>query len=465
MNSSTQNINLWVLKKKANGYACEQREVKQSRELIADLTAMNNNPNRTVLDLQNRFTAHFGPRPTVGYSCCLPFHYASSFIYGACLPKMKNINEYNKEKSELKGQGIESWNKRLKDSFYADAIRYIQAADLHSATKNAKEDDSVKMCSHENIGWTSMKHVISDDLVITINTNFGFGYSSYFLLNVTYKGIDLLPYSHLVNYYYAGVAEIKNHTRSYCSDRENWGLAMDFAADVSTKTEDGDLSFARNWLKHEIDEMISRLYAINENPSWAMKDIDKRSKNANRLVAVRMTTERDKNLLKLYPNEMPIAFKAFKLTSALELIDKLQVAGEIYEPALVAIDKIKEINRLFAPELSEWISKIARTIEQLEAETIPYKKQLEPIKEKIEIHNNEISALYEAREDKNKLKYQIAEEYHKSHPELVKLEENRDILVNKINEINSRIGDYNHFKSSMEECYKLIDENILALCA
>lgn len=340
----------------------------------------------------------------------------------------------------------------------------MQAVDFTTTTESIKGNRRVRMFSHEHIGWRTMKHNISDDLIITINTNFGYGASSYFLVNVCYKGIDLLPYSLLVKYYYARIAEIKKCTRSYRPDRDNWTLAMDFVADIGNKTRAGELSFVKNWLKHEIDEMISRLYAIDANPRSVLNDIKDRSVDYSGLCCVRGADTRELKQFKLYPDEMAIAFKASKLTAALDLIDKLQVAGEIYAPALEAIDKIKDINRLFAPELDKWIAKILSKIEFLGSELLQPQEQLDLIKEELKLHDKEIDAIYDADTNPRKSRSVILNEYRQKHSEFVELEKSRDKLVVKIGDIKSRIQNYTDFASTLQNCYQRIDNEVL-MCA
>lgn len=482
-----------VVKENDGRYTYEQVEIKRSEELIATLNAMLENPNRTLLDLQDCFTTHFGVKPKTAYDCCLPYTYDSSYIGYVCLPEMMTFDQYQVKKQEIVDKvkkefeeraknnttfynvtsesleheinsRITNWSECLKEEFYSKAIHYIQAADFTATTELIKGNGRVRMLSHEHIGWRTIKHSISDDLIITINTNFGYGTSSYFLFKVCYKGIDLLPYSLLVKYYYAGIAEIKRCTRSYRPDRDNWALAMDFVADIGNKTQAGELSFVKDWLKHEIDEMTSRLYAINANPKSVLDDIKGRPVDYNGLRCVRGLGKGELKQFERYPDEMSIAFKASKLTAALDLIDKLQVAGEVYAPALEAIDKIKDINRLFAPELEKWIAKILSKIESLSSELLQPKEQLALVEEDLKPHNEEIDKIYQADINPRKSRDTAINEYRQKHSEFAELENSRNKLVAKIDSINSRIRTYNDFAFVLQDCYQRIDEEVL-MCA
>lgn len=484
------NIDYIGVVKEDNGhYTYEQVGIQESKELLIALDAMQKNSNRTVLDMQDCFTAHFGEEPKTAYNCCLPYAYESSYIGCVCLLEMMTVEQYYQKKQEIvemtrkdlseraknshitteqieneTNSRISKLNDNLKAKFHREAVRYIQAVDFTATTESIKKDNQVKMLSHERIGWTAVKHKISEDLIITINTNFGYGASSYFLLNVCYKGIDLLPYSLLVKYYYAGIAEIKRCTRSYRAKRNNWDLAMDFVADVGNKTIDGELSFVRNWLKDEIDEMLARLYAINENPRGVLDDVKGRPVDMQGLCCVRIAYDSELKQIKAYPDEMTIIFKASKLTTALDLIEKLQAAGEIYEPALEAVHKIKEINRLFVPELGKWIANLSAKLEKLTQELQQPQEQLSLIQEELDFHSKEISNIYESDSNPDKSKSKTTDEYRKTHPELIELEQKRDELVEIINDINNRIWNYNTFVSTLQECYQRIESKVL-MCA
>ena len=482
-----------VVKENNGSYTYEQVGIQESKELLVALDAMRKNSNRIVLEMQDCFTAHFGTKPKTAYDCCLPYDYDSSYIGYVCLPEMMTVEQYRQGKQEISEKTrkeyeeraknspfatgfsneqieretrsrISTWEDNQKGKFYRDAVRYIQAADFATTTESIKNNDQIRMLSHEHIGWTTIKHKISDDLIITINTNFGYGASSYFMFNVCYKGIDLLPYALLVKYYYAGIAEIMRCTRSYRADRNNWALAMDFVSKVGNEAKAGELSFVRNWLKDEIDEMITRLYAINENPKGVLDDVKGRPIDLQGLCCIRTAYSNELEQIKAYPDEMPIIFKASKLTTALDLIDKLQIAGEIYEPALEAAHKIKDINRLFAPELEKWIAKLLAKMEGLKQELQQPQEQLSLIQEALDSHHKEISNIYEANNNPNKSMSKTTEEYRKTHPDFVELEQERDKLVDRINNIKSRIRDYNTFTATLQKCYQRIDDKVL-MCA
>ena len=49
------------------------------------------------------------------------------------------------------------------------------------------------MWSTDTRGWSDFSYKVTDDVTITLGTNFGFGSAAYFKLNLRYKGINILP--------------------------------------------------------------------------------------------------------------------------------------------------------------------------------------------------------------------------------------------------------------------------------
>ena len=86
------------------------------------------------------------------------------------------------------------------------------------------------------------------------------------------------------------------------------------------------------------------------------------------------------------------------------------------------------------------------------------------IQEELKIHDQEITNIYEADTNPNKLKAEKINEYRTKHPEYVELEQERDKLENIVNNIKSRIQDYNTFATTLQQCYQRIDDKVL-MCA
>lgn len=69
-----------IVKESGGEYSFERVDIQKSYELFDKLNAMANNPNRTVLDLQECFEMHFKHIKTQVYSYCYPYSYSLSYI-------------------------------------------------------------------------------------------------------------------------------------------------------------------------------------------------------------------------------------------------------------------------------------------------------------------------------------------------------------------------------------------------
>ena len=96
------NINyIGVVKENDGRYTSEQVEIKGSEELLVNLDAMRKNSNRTVLEMQDCFTAHFGANTKGSYGYCLPYEYDSAYCGYISLPGMITIEQHRNGKLEI----------------------------------------------------------------------------------------------------------------------------------------------------------------------------------------------------------------------------------------------------------------------------------------------------------------------------------------------------------------------------
>ena len=103
-----------VVKENNGHYTYEQVDIQESKELFVTLDAMCKNPNRTVLEMQDCFAAHFGTKPQTAYDCCLPYDYDSSYIGYVCLPEKMTIEQYRQGKQEVAEKARREFEDRAK---------------------------------------------------------------------------------------------------------------------------------------------------------------------------------------------------------------------------------------------------------------------------------------------------------------------------------------------------------------
>lgn len=389
----SKNINIdyiGVVKENNGAYKFEQMPILESLELKIQLQAMCKNPNRTLLDMQDAFAMQVKTENKV-YNYCLPYSYSSAYIdYYIFYPELKTYETYQADrdakiqeitdliknyeipeddKAKRIKEKVSEYDLSLKEAFLQEAVRYINAMDFTATCSYLRTLDSVKMFSHESARWTTKLYHINEDLIITVLTNFGYGSSARFFVNVCYKGIDLLPYSATVNYYYAKMQDIIKCTRNYIPCRESWLTALVFVADLSNKAKAGIDEFAHNWIRNEVTEMMDGLRYIKHEPKRALDNILKNKlSDTCTLVAVRNMNEDEDNTYKAYPHELALVFKMEKISNALCLLEKLKEASIIYEQANQAIEDIKELNIVIAPEIKDAIERLNNEVHSRETE-------------------------------------------------------------------------------------------------
>lgn len=481
------NIDYIGVVKENNGvYTFEQVPIIKSLEIKEQLRAMCENPNRTLLDMQEAFAMKF-ETDKEGYRCCLPYSYRDSFINWVFYPQLKSYNAYQADKQariaeirdavnkesfvseSAKTQKIEEltaqYERQLKDEFLHAALRYIEAMDFDVTRARINEVDSVKMSSHEFIGWTTMEYPIHKDLTIKVKTNFGYGSSSYFFVNVCYKGIDLLPYSQVVNYYYANMQDIIAHTRSYRAERNSWQIALDFVAGLSDRTQVGLEKLAYEWLRNEIMEMIEGLQGIKRKPQPALAKIAGNRHKDIHLVSVRSMSDNEDRIYKAYPDELALVFKMEKISNALCVLNELEQASIIYPDAIQAIQTIKELNQSIVPELVNAVEMVEHRIAPLREKLIPINCALTDANAQKKEIDEKADMVYE------RLRYRNHElgwtafltEYNKKHPELTELKRHIQQLSETKAALESKIVDRKYLLKRLQKCYsRIADAGMLA---
>lgn len=468
-----------VVKENNGVYSYERIDIQKSDELLNKLKAMANNPNRTVLDLQECFEMHFKHSKKQAYDCCLPHSYSSSYIGCVCYPPMLDFDKYkegkqlveerihrryaqsqlsvNKEKMDAEiAQGKVKYDRNLIASFLTNAVRYIEAVDFTATSSKLKEESAIRIMSHEKIGWKEMLYKISKDLDIKVMTNFGYGASSYFFVNVCYKGIDLLPYSQLVRYYYARMADIIAYTRSYNTERKSWQVALDFVAAIGNRAQQGDFSFAHDWLEHEITEMLEGLNCIQHNSKVVLEDFKNRKAGSDGLCSVRNLFGNDLERYQIYPEELAIVFKAEKITNALRFIDKLQKAKTIYQPAEDAIRIIQHYNREIASEIEVNMEKIHCGIDKLRTELNEKNNELDVCSKAIMKHEEALNILYE--KNPGTARQNIRQVYDIKFPEYPELQNEMAQLKCDISKLERNLNCRRNFMTRLQQCRTHIAE-------
>ena len=216
---------------------------------------------------------------------------------------------------------------------------------------------------------------------------------------------------------------------------------------------------------NEVQEMISRLRAILDNPTAYFNTFLKKKNNQNEshYLTVHDMTEQEKNTYKVYPDEMIDVFQAEKIAGALEFVEKISALEPIYNQAIKAADEIKGLALKIIPQIEKNIARIAVDVERLQAKEDKLILQVEAIEREIEPHTAKIDANYEekcskAKENEHIWKYKVEEEYLEKHPEYANLISKRNEISSELSTVRNEKSDRLAFQSRLEQCRAEIED-------
>ncbi len=449
-------------------------QIPRHSEFLAELNDMMENPNRTVLDMQSHFDRYFSATPS-GYNYCA--YYSSSYVSGVSRPATITFDEYQKQLDDAKEKAASCYDendndfmrqeamesaafelaRNLKGKFYSQSVDYITAHDYVCKLNILKGESDIKMISTALIGWASHHYDITRDIRACVSTNFGYGYSSYFFLTLTYKGVDIIPFSYWVKYPYAHMSDIRRCTRSYYPDAKYWDLCLDFTASAANLAKQGEGKFFDKFLVHEIEEMMGGLRRINTSPEDSIKVLLNNDYSGNSYSFVRAFSRDEMSEYKLHPNEFTFMNKVHKLSGALAFLEDLQNIQGFYSKVLDYIDEIKAINRELLPQINQFIGRLSDEIQNRTIESNKLKGQIETKQSEINTLNvlikpfeDELRLMVEAvlmeKETYYEEKTRIETEYINANPKFSDLRDakktivtEKDMLLNEKSKIDADI--------------------------
>lgn len=162
------------------------------------------------------------------------------------------------------------------------------------------------------------------------------GGSSYFFTNIRYKGIDILPYSDWIKYYYANKTDIIRYTRRHLLENNEWIKTMDFTAEIYNSSITEPENFEKRWIINEVEEMIKGLErSLNENKNYEV---------INSYFHSGLRTS-------LFGRSL-IRFKGERISGALIFLEKLKELHSICADIELYIERIMKCNMSIYPRLS-----------------------------------------------------------------------------------------------------------------
>jgi len=263
----------------------------------------------------------------------------------------KNPESYDENK-----KAIES----VKERFKNDYELWIKAYSIHKTYGICKRDESIILFSHRTSGYSNPVYQLTPNFSVEINTNFGYGRSSYFYTKLKYKNIDITPFSDWINYRIAQFSELIRYTKSHALYNHYWLEAVEFAKDACELSIADERKFVEKYIIDECEEMAQGLEDFFIKDTFSFKGI----------------------LDKMYEVSMKghvlIDFRGEKISGALDFIDKI-IEFDKVASIQTFIKRIVKINKKMKPILEAEPPLIKKTLLKLNQQ----KDALEPDYDKV----------------------------------------------------------------------------------
>lgn len=381
--------------------------------------------------------------------------------------KFKSVDELpvdeksNRIKAEL--GDFEKKAQRQHKFMYADALKFwILAFCYFDTLDSLLEDKTICMYSLEDVGWHSYTYPVHGDFEFKVNTNFCYGTSSYFDIIIKYKGIKILPYSHIVSFYHANMVSFLSCTRKYDAYRQNWDSCLKYVVELINEAYLDESKFIEKWIKQELTIMIKGLKSIMDNPDKYLEHclqhpLDENKKD--KLVSVRNISEEEFSYYKIYRHEMTIAFQAEKITDSISVIDNLKQLSTVMPDVLSSIEIIKKLNKTAQPIFNDAMSSIALDIEKRNDKISECQKELKDVKNTCNMYVEECRNAWKNTNDRENLDFsEFEKNFIKNHKEYEENLNTKQKLMDSLEELKLDVEKRKSFKSKLKECTKKIDK-------
>ena len=458
-------------------YRYQQAPIMRSDQLLTQLKVCYQENSSNMLDLQAIFMSNISSPKLYNY--CYPLEYynrSDSFqpsgmppysltkdgYEGAIARRRQELLEMYPSISDmtLKNE-LESFERLMKKAYYERCVNYIRAYDYENQLELLQADTSIKMFSTEAVGYlagrANQSYRISQDIEVSIHTNFAYGNSSCFTLNLNYRGIPIYLYSKYVQYYYAEMVDIIECTNDYNPTRENWELALRFVETAANLAQDSTDAFINEYLGHELNRFMTGIRDLYNNPAAMIQRVINLTafhERTSPYVRVRHIREGEWEDFKAYPHEMALSFRLGKLAGALEFLETLKSLSDIYPRINQYIEEIKTINVAIAPEVNRAIAVTERDILALKQTKEKYQLQLSELKKKKKSLDEELGNLKESLGEEERRK--IDKEFRLRHPEFENLYSQIIACSDKVYKVMGDIHFRNLYKEWLERDLTLL---------
>jgi len=456
--------------------------IKNNRKMVNDFFRMLEDESSDADDIYYSFKRCYSNCGSFDY--CLGFgSLTSSYIDPITYPIFNESNyrlqaeEYKKRISLAKNETIRDlrqkefnkWNHRQKQNIIEKCLPYIFACNYHDSLESNEIEKNYLIYSNETHGRFSYTRKVNDDIEIVLKTNFCYGRSSSMMVIITYKGIPILPYSIWVRYFYAGYNEILRCTRSYNPERVNWNTCLDFVIWFVEKAIENPELFVKETIMQEVNGLLNGIEEMYKLTDEEMKqkmlpscpDESLKEKYYIGIKSARMATGNDAQYYTIAPEEAKLVYRMEKITGALHFLKSLRQLSEIYDRIDQSINRIKEINALFYPEIANAIPPVIVYIAGLNETLKPIEKRFNVVQKRFDYLYNKLQKRLE-RVDEDK-KDKVRELFKMKNPQYEKLSYEVIELERQVDTLKTQISNREIYLQKLEEAQFLVRRHVVAV--
>lgn len=289
------------------------------------------------------------------------------------------------------------------EMFVTTRLKAYRIEKAYSMAGSLIEKEKILAFSHRKVGWSAKPFRIGNIFEITFNTNFGYGYVSYFYLVIKYRDILIIPYSDWIIYNNAGIYEIQSYTRKYKLKDESWVQAMEECRILYNLAVSDEDQFIEKYITQEAIKMVEGLKKILQYNEFKLLDLN-----------------RDVLTLKKEGYQI-IEYRAEKVSGALKFISNLN-NFKAKKGISEIIKEIKTLNKEIIPVIKRELELINKRLDDIEPELL----RLAPIVEMLKERSYNILTTH------NKINDELHKKYKNNYGKKDRIEEKERLLTKEL---------------------------------
>ena len=281
---------------------------------------------------------------------------------------------------------------------------YLKANTLEQFYLTLEKDKHVKSYSHFKIGWNSYEFRIDDVFRIRVDSNFGYGKSSYFTMTFYYKDIPIILGNYIIYYLNIEALEKLNFTQKYELVISSWQTCFKFVSNIinqhhakgsSDFIKERILSSVERWkndldyiIHHDKFNLFEKLNELNAFISFSSSHLFKYNDFDEN------TKKKFQDSVLYHPKDYELyEFRNIRLSLSLKQLDNITALKDLFSTDLEE-EKVSNVIKHFKVLAQEMINQNSKFILLIQNKKVPLQDQLKKLKEKKKAFDDELFNKY-----------------------------------------------------------------------